>query len=159
MSKSNALAKQLSRKYGIELSAAEVDENGLYNVTVSGKNETILDSQFERDEKIARVTIEEGVCGIDPAAFEGCRNLLSVAIPKSVTSISCYAFEECDNLTDVYYRGGLKDWLEVSLSCDKGGPMCCAKNLYINGELLQGELVIPEGTETIRDCAFWVAQP
>lgn len=60
MKKSNALAKQLSRKYDIELSAAEVDENGLYNVTVSGKNGTILDNQFERDEKIARVTIEEG---------------------------------------------------------------------------------------------------
>ena len=60
MKNSNALAKQLSRKYGIELSAAEVDENGFYNVTVSGKNETILDSQFECDEKIARVTIEKG---------------------------------------------------------------------------------------------------
>ena len=42
MKNSNALAKQLSRKYGIELSAAEVDENGLYNVTVSGKNEMVL---------------------------------------------------------------------------------------------------------------------
>ena len=58
MSKSKDLAKQLSRKYDIELSAAEVDENGLYNVTVSGKNRIIC--QFECDEKIARVTIEEG---------------------------------------------------------------------------------------------------
>ena len=154
MSKSNALAKQLSERYGIELSAAEIDENGLYNVTVSGKNETILDSQFECDEKIARVTIEEGVGRIGTAAFEGCRNLQSVTIPKSVTIIDAYAFEDCGNLTDIYYQGGLEDWLEVSLSCDNGSPMCSAKNLYIDGELLQGELVIPEGTETIENCAF-----
>lgn len=154
MKNSNALAKQLSRKYGIELSAAEVDENGLYNVTVSGKNEMVLDSQFERDDKIARVTIEEGVGRIGTAAFEGCRNLQSVTIPKSVTIIDAYAFEDCGNLTDIYYQGGLEDWLEVSLSCDNGSPMCSAKNLYIDGELLQGELVIPEGTETIENCAF-----
>lgn len=155
MKNSNALAKQLSRKYGIELSAAEVDENGLYNVTVSGKNEMVLDSQFERDDKIARVTIEEGVGRIGTAAFEGCRNLQSVTIPKSVTIIDAYAFEDCGNLTDIYYQGGLEDWLEVSLSCDNGSPMCSAKNLYIDGELLQGELVIPEGTETIENCAFF----
>ena len=99
MSKSKDLAKQLSEMYGIELSAAEVDDNGLYNITVSGKNETILDNQFERDEKIARVTIEEGVTLIGDEAFLYCTGLTSIKIPDGVISIGNEAFSGCTGLT------------------------------------------------------------
>lgn len=44
--------------------------------------------------------------------------------------------------------------MKITFYGDYSSPMNYAENLYINGELLQGELVIPEGTETIRDCAF-----
>ena len=73
----------------------------------------------------------------------------------NVTSIGAYAFYNCSGLTDVYYQGDLSGWLGIEFGNYASNPMYYADNLYINGELLQGELVIPEGTEKIGDYAFY----
>lgn len=53
------------------------------------------------NEKIQKVTIEEGVTGIGAAAFSGCRNLTSVSIPNSVTYIGERAFYNCSALKSI----------------------------------------------------------
>ena len=174
----NALTKKLTSEYGINISSAEVDENGSCNITICGKVKEIPAHKFENIKGIAQVIIEDGVTSIGSSAFMWCTGLTSITIPDSVTSIGNQAFyhcsgltsitipdsvtsigrgafDECYNLTDVYYQGDLSGWSEIEFSNDSANPMHDADNLYINGELLQGEVVIPEGTEKIGDYVFF----
>ena len=98
--------------------------------------------------------IEEGITRIGYRAFQGCEGLTSITIPDSVTSIGVGAFFPCIGLTDVYYQGDLSGWLGIVFGDHDSNPMYYADNLYINGELLQGDVVIPEGTEKIGNYAF-----
>lgn len=115
------------------------------------------------------------VTHIDERAFQGCHDITSVVLPDSVTNIGfdafdeCYqltnltlgknfkgispnkAFEDCGNLTNIYYSGDIAGW------CDVYGLEELMKNnvtLYINGKILEGELVIPDGVKNIQSHAF-----
>ena len=105
--------------------------------------------------KGSNITIPDSVTSIGGYAFDGCSGLTSVTIPDSVTSIGWYAFFQCSGLTDVYYQGDLSGWLRIEFDGSLANPMCYADNLYINGKLLQGDIVIPEGTEKIGDYTFY----
>ena len=98
-----------------------------------------------------KIILREDTIGIGERAFFDCSGLKSIAIPDSVTSIGRFAFRGCDSLTDVYYQGDLRGWSKIEFGSN---PMCWAKNLYINRQLLQGDIVIPEGTEKIGYSAF-----
>ena len=56
---------------------------------------------------LARVTIPDGVTGINAKLFSGCSGLTSVTIPDSVTSIGDAAFYGCSNLASVGISGGV----------------------------------------------------
>ena len=85
--------------------------------------------------------------------------LQKITIPESVVKIGDDAFEgiffKNKGLTDVYYQGSLSGWLEIEFGDYYSNPMVYADNLYINGELLQGDIIIPEGTGKIGDYAFY----
>ena len=106
---------------------------------------------FFKCSSLMSISIPNSVTSIGNGAFWGCDSLTSVIIPDSVTSIGNFAFN-CTSLTDVYYQGDLRGWLKIEFGF--GHPMCCAKNLYINGQLLQGDIVIPEGMEKIGVWTF-----
>ena len=115
----------------------------------------IGEGAFFKCSSLMSISIPNSVTSIGNGAFWGCDSLTSVIIPDSVTSIGNFAFN-CTSLTDVYYQGDLRGWLKIEFGF--GHPMCCAKNLYINGQLLQGDIVIPEGMEkigvwTFRNCS------
>ena len=84
-------------------------------------------------------------------AFYYCTGLTSVTIPDSVTSIGFDAFSGCTGLTSIYYTGDIADWCGIS---KLQNLMSSSRTLYINGEKVDGELVIPDGVTSIGDYAF-----
>ena len=114
--------------------------------------ESIGSKAFYGCSGLTSVEIPAGVTFIGGSAFNGCNGLTSVEIPASVTFIGDYAFSGCTGLTSVYYQGDLARWCEGFKGDDNLMSYC--ENLYINGDLVQGELVIPAGVTSICSSAF-----
>ena len=129
--------------------------DGLTSVVIPDSVTNIGEYAFYGCSGLTSVTIGNGVTSIGYSAFYGCSGLTSVTIPDSVIEIGIGAFTNCSGLTDVYYQGDLSGWLGIEFGEVSANPMYYADNLYINGELLQGEIVIPDGTEKIGDYAFY----
>ena len=102
-----------------------------------------------------REVIITGGTKIGSYAFYNCSGLTSITIPNSVINIESYAFWCCSGLTDVYYAGDIAGWCNIQFGSGNSNPMYYADNLHINGELLQGELIIPDSVKSIRDYAFY----
>ena len=110
---------------------------------------------FENCSAIIQIQFNENLEHIGDYAFYNCTGLTSIVIPDSVTSIGEYAFYNCTGLTDVYYKGDIAGWCNILFGYSYANPMYYAKNLYIDGKLLQGELIIPDGVTSIGQSAFY----
>ncbi len=87
------------------------------------------------------------------SSFRGCINLTSITIPDSVTSIEAYAFIDCNSLTGVYITDIAK-WCAIEFYWGSSNPLVYAQNLYLNGELITDELVIPDSVTSIESNVF-----
>ena len=123
--------------------------SGLTSMEIPASVTSIGRSAFADCSGLTSVEIPAGVTSIGDYAFYECSGLTSVEIPASVTSIGEAAFSGCSGLT-VYYQGELARWCEG----DWTYLMKFCDILYINGELVQGDLVIPAGVTSIGDSAF-----
>ena len=103
---------------------------------------------------IKSVTITEGVTTISEDAFSRCTSLTSVSIPASVTVIGNCAFNNCYELTDVHYEGTLGQWCVITYGERGAYPQAYADNLYVDGELLAGEVVIPSTVTKLQAYTF-----
>ena len=129
--------------------------SGLTSIIIPDSVTSIGESAFSGCSRLTIITIPGGVTSIGDNTFSGCSGLTSVTIGEGVKSIGEDAFDNCSGLTDVYYQGDLSGWLEIEFGDYYANPMYYADNLYINGELLQGDIVVPEGTEKIGAYAFY----
>ena len=93
------------------------------------------------------------VTSIGEDAFYRCPGLTSITIPNSVTSIGNDAFWGCYGLTAVHISD-LAAWCGIDFSSERTNPLCCARNLYLNGEKLT-ELIIPAEIVEVKDYAFY----
>ena len=90
-------------------------------------------------------------------AFYNCTNLTNVTIGNGVTSIGSHAFYGCSKLTSVNISS-IESWCGIAFSMSSSSysanPLCYAKNLYLNGELVTN-LIIPDSVTSICEGAFY----
>ena len=111
----------------------------------------IMPSSFRNQTQIKSIVISDYVTSIGERAFKGCTGLTSVSIGNNVTSICKDAFEDCANLTSIYYTGDIAGWCGIS---GLGDLMSKSRSLYIDGNKVEGTLVIPDSVTSIGNNAF-----
>ncbi len=93
-----------------------------------------------------KVTIPEGITGIDNRAFGHCSHLVSVTIPGSVTSIGKNPFDWCERLSAVILAPG-NEYLAVIAGALVSKPdmklVCCPGSKT-------GKYAIPQGITHYR---------
>ena len=119
--------------------------NALKNITVT-TDTTIPDSAFQNLSYVESITIPSDVTSIGTSAFYGCSSLEEIEIPDSVTSIGSYAFQNCISLTAIELPESLTS---IGSNVFSG----CTALERINSDTT-GELILPEGLETIGSYAF-----
>ncbi len=97
------------------------------------------------------------VMQIEAFTFAGCYWLKSVELPATLTNMY-NSFSGCTGLETVKYTGTMEQWLDInrlhSFKGDIPSPLQYGAKLYIDGKLIEGELVIPDGEEGIGGFAF-----
>ncbi|MBR2647137.1 MAG: leucine-rich repeat domain-containing protein [Clostridia bacterium] len=127
---------------------------GLTSVTIPNSVTSIGTGAFFDCSGLTSVVIPDSVTSIGDSAFYNCDSLTSVTIPDSVTSIGARVFENCSSIKDVYYTGDIASWCQISGLSSIMRYELRNKNLYIDNELIAGDLVIPDNVTSICDDAF-----
>lgn len=113
-----------------------------------------VEKLFVGGKLVEDVVIPDGVTSINAGAFQGYSGLLSVTIPDSITSIGSAAFENCENLREVYTTD-IASWCNIEFADNKANPLANSSvRLIVNGELLEGDITIPNGVTSIGHSAF-----
>ncbi|MGN1099907.1 MAG: leucine-rich repeat protein [Christensenellales bacterium] len=91
-------------------------------------------------------------------AFYYCNNLETIRLPQGITSIGVEAFSSCVP-SALYYGGSLEEWLSIDFKGTESNPLdhngsTKETDLFFEGNLLEGDLVIPESITVIPDYAF-----
>ncbi len=128
--------------------------SGYYTYEVSNGEATITACR----ETSGYVTIPSELGGypvtsIGQKVFYDCPNITGITIPDSVKRIDSMAFYGCVGLKRVYITD-LTAWCKIDFYSNHANPLSYAQNLYLNGSLVT-DAVIPDGTESISDCAFY----
>ena len=125
--------------------------SGLTSITIPDSVTSIEYSAFSGCSGLTSVTIPDSVTGIGEWAFHNCSGLTSITIPDSVTSIGDDAFEDCSGLTSIHYTGDMQSWLGKNWHDE---IMSSGRTLYIDGEKVEGAIVIPDGVQSVPSYAF-----
>ncbi len=130
------------------------DCTSLTSVTIGNGVTSIGEYAFYGCTSLESITIPDSVESIGEYAFRGCTSLTSITIPDSVTSIGNYAFEDCTSLNAVYITD-IGAWCDIDFVGTNSNPLYYADNLYLNSSVISGNIVIPEGTQSIGSYAFY----
>lgn len=123
--------------------------NSIKKVVIESGVTNIGNHAFYNCTNLTDITISDSITSIGSSAFNYCRGLVEITIPSSVASIDENAFYSCSKLHNVYYNGDLASWCEISFGGSYSNPMHYGKNLYIDGVLLEGEIIIPDNVTSI----------
>lgn len=107
-------------------------------VNVSEEVEEIPNCAFQDCTQLQKVTLPDGLEEIQSSAFYNCKSLISLNIPESVKNISPSALWGTP-------------WLD---SKQKENPLVIINNNLITGKQCEGDIIIPEGIESIPSFAF-----
>ena len=90
----------------------------LISMTIPDSVNSIDYQTFYGCNSLTSVTIPDSVTSIGDNAFSGCYRLPSVTLPDSVTIIKDSAFYKCTALSDVYYKGTVEQFRNISIGSD-----------------------------------------
>nr|DAQ66104.1 MAG TPA: leucine-rich repeat protein [Caudoviricetes sp.] len=127
---------------------------GLTSITIGNSVTSIGRYAFYNCFRLTSITIPDSVTSIGIFAFGDCTGLASVTIGNSVTSIGNSAFDGCSGLTRVYYTGDIVEWCGISGLGYLMNYGSSSKTLYIGGNKIEGELIIPNTVTSIGSYAF-----
>ena len=127
----------------------------LESVSIPGSVAVIEEGTFAECENIVDIVIENGVTSIGANAFYNCKSLDNVTIPESVTNISNDAFKTGAYILAVYITN-IASWCNITFGNLEANPLASHNktDLYINGEGVINELIIPNGVTKINDYAL-----
>ena len=128
--------------------------SSLSSVSISNSVTSIGDSAFSSCINLSNILIPNSVSYIGYAAFSNCTNLSSINIPNSVTSIGQHAFEYCCNLKSAYIDN-IANFCSIRFGYFDSNPLYYGANLYLNNDLVEGYLKIPNSVASIGDYAFY----
>ena len=105
-----------------------------------------------RYSQFGSVIIGDGVTEIGDYAFCNSSELTTITIGKNVASIGQSAFTNCSALTRVNISD-MTAWLKIDFANSSANPLVSAKNLYLNGGLVES-LTIPSEITEIKPNSF-----
>ena len=106
---------------------------------------------FEGCISLTDISIPDGVNTINQETFKNCSNLQIINIGKGVSRIQRDAFNGCNNLIQVNYAGDLANWCAID---GLNYLMVKERDLYINGNVVQGDITVPSGVEYVKAYSF-----
>ena len=132
---------------GLQYSLRSYGTYDTYYYTVSGYTGTLTDVV------IGKRYNNKPVTAISHGAFENNTNIVSIKLSNTITSIGAYPFYGCTSLTSIYYAGDVASWCGIS-GLEYLMLMSNSRVLYIDGNKVEGHLVIPDSVTSIGSYAF-----
>ena len=142
-------------------------ENGyaLVGIKKFNKKELKIPSQYRLEKVLAigpnvfadctyltSVEFSDNVTTIYKGAFKGCTGLAIVKLGNSLSTIGQNAFYNCESLKKVYYSGSVEEWCKIGGLKNLLNDNCV---FYINGSIVEGDIVLNSGTEYIASASFY----
>lgn len=91
------------------------------------------------------------ITSIGSYAFYDCDALKSFTFPANIASVDASAFTGT-SFQNVHFPGTLAEWLSIPLI---GSSLSKGTKLYVDGTLIDGDIVIPDGVTNIGNYAFY----
>lgn len=101
---------------------------------------------------VENLEIAEGTILIEANAFAYSEALKTAILPSSLVQVDADAFLNSTNINYVNYTGTLSQWVNIAFLSETANPVYYAKDLHINGELL--EYAVIDNTEYIYYYSF-----
>ena len=83
------------------------------------------------------------------------KNLKNLYISQTVTQIGAIYVSSIEN---TYFMGGLEEWCNITVQStgdEENYILPITENFYIDGEIVEGDLVIPDGVTNLEEYSFY----
>lgn len=120
------------------------------SITITGLRPEVIWEHLTIPETIDNLPVTQ----IASNAFKDNTNFTSIELPNSLKDIGYDAFRGCSGLTNIYYTGDIAGWCGISGLGNLMSYGLSSRTLYIGGNKVEGELIIPDRVTTIPLYAF-----
>lgn len=148
----------------------------LNEILVSDKITKIADFSFYNCESLEKFSIPVNVVSIGDSAFYNCYSITDLELNSALEEIGQSAFYNCNRIKKIYIPNSIKvigdmafyNWNVREVYVDDLSTLCNIEygntssypltssysTLYIDGKVISGDVVIPEGASTIPQFMF-----